>query len=49
MCFLFLTLGDASFPFRLDYRFMTTESEAILDKKLKNVPAKMTMDGNNIR
>ena len=49
MCFLFSALGDTSFPFRSDYRFMKTESEATLDKKLENIPAKMTMDGNDIR
>ena len=27
---------------------MKTESEAILDKKLKDIPAKMTIDGNNM-
>ena len=47
--FFSLTLGDTSFPVRSDYRFMKTESEATLDKKLENIPAKMIMNGNDIR
>ena len=40
---------DTSFPFSSDYRLTKTESEATLDKKLQNIPGKMTMDGNDIR